>query len=60
MFKKISVQNVSYQILSNTVLASSKFSQNMIGKPENFKYTNALNVNTSGMKRILISSACLI
>ena len=52
MSKKISVPNVAYQKLLNTVLSTLQFFLNMAGKKEKFSFTNAIYVATDGIMLI--------
>jgi len=59
MFKKISVKDVIYQMLLNTVLSISKFLLSWAGRQNFIKNITVAIVITSGITQAMISSACL-
>jgi len=59
MFKKISVEDVIYQMLLNTVLSISKFLPSWAGRQNFIKNITVAIVITSDITQAMISSACL-
>jgi len=60
MFKKISAENVTYQMLSDTVLSIFKFLPSWDGRQNFIKNIAVVTVIIFGIIQAMISSVCLI